>query len=156
MKKPEAFEAKVVKMCDFMSALQEVKPDFGMDENSLDNCIREGIIDTGARFRNIYDTCNGFIHQQTKEPLLTILLEGDNGCGKTALAAHLASKSQFPYVKLITPENFVGFTEMGKVAAITKIFDDAYKSPLSLIILDDIERLIEYIHLGPRFSNVIL
>ena len=50
----------------------------------------------------------------------------------------------------------MGYTEMGKVMAITKIFDDAYKSPLSLIILDDIERLIEYIHLGPRFSNVIL
>lgn len=37
-----------------------------------------------------------------------------------------------------------------------KTFDDAYKSPLSLIVLDDIERLIEFIHIGPRFSNAIL
>ena len=59
-------------------------------------------------------------------------------------------------MKLISPENFVGFTELGKVAAITKIFEDAYKSPLSLIILDDIERLIDFIHMGPRFSNAVL
>lgn len=45
---------------------------------------------------------------------------------------------------------------MGKIAAIVKMFDDAYKSPLSLIVLDDIERLIEFIHIGPRFSNAIL
>lgn len=45
---------------------------------------------------------------------------------------------------------------MGKIQAIVKIFDDAYKSPLSLIVLDDIERLIEFIHIGPRFSNNIL
>jgi vesicle-fusing ATPase len=37
-----------------------------------------------------------------------------------------------------------------------KIFEDAYKSSLSLIILDDIERLIEYIDIGPRFSNAVL
>jgi vesicle-fusing ATPase len=65
-------------------------------------------------------------------------------------------ESSFPFVKLISPENFVGYSEAGKVSQIVKIFEDAYKSPLSLIILDDIERLIEFIHIGPRFSNAIL
>ena len=37
-----------------------------------------------------------------------------------------------------------------------QVFDDAYKSKLSLIILDDIERLLEYVSIGPRFSNSIL
>ena len=36
------------------------------------------------------------------------------------------------------------------------MFEDAYKSPLSLIVLDDIERLLEFVHIGPRFSNQIL
>ena len=57
---------------------------------------------------------------------------------------------------MLSPENFVGFTENAKVAKIVSVFEDAYKSPLSLIILDDIERLIEFIHFGPRFSNYIL
>ena len=37
-----------------------------------------------------------------------------------------------------------------------KIFTDAYKSPLSCLILDDIERLIEWNPVGPRLSNTIL
>lgn len=57
---------------------------------------------------------------------------------------------------MISPENFVGTSEAVKIHQIVKIFDDAYKSNLSLIILDDIERLIEFIHIGPRFSNLIL
>ena len=37
-----------------------------------------------------------------------------------------------------------------------KIFDDAYRTPLSCIIIDNIERIIEFIEIGPRFSNLIL
>jgi vesicle-fusing ATPase len=39
---------------------------------------------------------------------------------------------------------------------IHKAFMDSYKSPLSLIFLDDIERLIDYVAIGPRFSNTVL
>jgi vesicle-fusing ATPase len=93
------------------------------------------------------------VKESENTPLLTILLEGENGCGKTALSAKLALQSNFPFVKLISPEKFVGMSDYQKLQEIVKIFDDAYKSPLSLIILDDIERLIEFIHIGPRFSN---
>lgn len=85
-----------------------------------------------------------------------MLLEGDNGSGKTALAAKIALDSGFPFVKMLSPEQFVGFTDFAKVQAIAKIFEDAYKSPLSLIVLDDIERLLEFVHIGPRFSNAVL
>merc|ERR1711988_1439084 len=37
-----------------------------------------------------------------------------------------------------------------------KIFDDARKSPRSIIILDQLERLLGYVPIGPRFSNEIL
>ncbi len=30
------------------------------------------------------------------------------------------------------------------------------QSPLSVIVLDDIERLLEYVAIGPRFSNAVL
>jgi len=36
----------------------------------------------------------------------------------------------------------VGFSESQKVTAITKTFTDSYKSPLSVVVVDDIERLI--------------
>ncbi|GBF95528.1 hypothetical protein Rsub_08509 [Raphidocelis subcapitata] len=50
----------------------------------------------------------------------------------------------------------VGYAEPAKGSTTTKIFEDAYKSPLSIVILDDIERLLEYVAIGPRFSNLIL
>ena len=33
---------------------------------------------------------------------------------------------------------------------------DSYKSPLSMILIDDIERIIDYTPLGPRFANTVL
>lgn len=87
---------------------------------------------------------------------MSILIDGSQRSGKTAIAAKLALESDFPFVKMISPENFVGYSELAKVHAIVKVFEDAYKSNLSLVILDDIERLIEFIHIGPRFSNTLL
>ena len=87
---------------------------------------------------------------------MTLLLDGKQGCGKSAIAAKVALNSDFPFVKLISPEQFVGVSEYAKIQKIVKVFDDAYKSSLSLIILDDIERLIEFISIGPRFSNLVL
>lgn len=39
---------------------------------------------------------------------------------------------------------------------IHKVFSDAYKSPLSILVIDDIESIIEFNPVGPRFSNTIL
>ncbi len=130
-----------------------------MDNDNLTNCVRGGIYTYGEAFNELYRTGMNFMNEiknSKTTPLLSLLLEGKNGSGKTALAAKLALESKFPYVKMITPENFVGYSEQGKISQIVKIFEDAYKSPLSLIILDDLERLIEFIHIGPRFSNPIL
>ncbi|KAL0406807.1 UNVERIFIED_CONTAM: Vesicle-fusing ATPase [Sesamum latifolium] len=88
-------------------------------------------------------------------PLITCLLEGPSGSGKTAMAATVGIQSDFPYVKIISAEQMIGLGEPTKCARIVKVFEDAYKSPLSIIILDDIERLLEYVALGPRFSNLI-
>ena len=68
-------------------------------------------------------------------------IPGDPGCGKTALAASIARDSNFPFIKILTPENMIGFAEGAKCGAIKKVFDDAYKSELSCIVVDDLERL---------------
>lgn len=91
-----------------------------------------------------------------KTPLLTCLLEGPSGAGKTALAASLGISSEYPFVKVVSAESMVGFSEASKSSQIAKVFEDAHKSSLSMIILDEIERLLEYVPIGPRFSNSIL
>ena len=143
----------------FLQALTEVLPAFGMDSKSLENAIRGGFYIYGPQMQELYKTCEEFIKSvknSASTTLLTVLLEGQNGSGKTALAAKLAMESDFLYAKMISPEMFVGKPDYAKVSEIVKIFEDAYKSNLSLIILDDIERLIEYISIGQRFSNLLL
>jgi vesicle-fusing ATPase len=68
-------------------------------------------------------------------------MHGPSGSGKTALAASIAMSSNFPFVKIISPEAVAGFNENAKVQYIIKIFNDSYKSPASLIVVDNIERL---------------
>ena len=50
----------------------------------------------------------------------------------------------------------IGPNETRKVNHLTKVFQDAYKSPLSVVIVDDIERILEFVPIGPQFSNAIL
>lgn len=43
-----------------------------------------------------------------------------------------------------------------KCQTLFQTFSDAYRSPLSVIFIDDIERIIEYTPVGCRFSNSVL
>ena len=53
--------------------------------------------------------------------LVSVLLEGPPNSGKTALAAQLAKMSDFPFVKVCSPEDMVGFTESAKCLQIRKV-----------------------------------
>jgi len=50
----------------------------------------------------------------------------------------------------------IGYTELEKCSQLQKIFEDAYKSPLSCIIIDNVERLLNYSTIGPIYSNLML
>merc|ERR1711933_221893 len=125
-------------------------------EDEFEQCIsRHGIMHFSSDFEQVLRSCESLVEQvrsSENTPLLSMLLYGSPGAGKTALSAFLASKSDYPFVRRIGSETFVGYSEHAKVSAITKIFEDAYKSPLSLVVLDDMERLMDYVPIGPRFS----
>lgn len=85
-----------------------------------------------------------------------ILLYGTGGNGKTSIALNYAKHSKFSYVKFITPDNFIGLTDMQKVLQLSKIFENAYKTTSACIVVDSIEKLVNYHPSGRRFSNSIL
>ena len=82
------------------------------------------------------------VRKSERTPLVSVLLHGPSGAGKTALAAPIAMGSDFPFIKLISPETMVGFTESQKIAQLHKVFADSYKSPLSVVVVDSLERLL--------------
>lgn len=144
---------------DFQKALTEVQPAFGQDHGALENCIEHGIIEFSDAFQKVLRKCTKVVNQvrsSESSSLLSVLLVGPPGSGKTALAAHLAHVADFPFARLIGSEDCAGFSEQEKIVHITQIFDDAHKSPLSVVILDDLEILMDFASIGPRFSNNIL
>lgn len=82
------------------------------------------------------------VRTSTRTPLVSVLLHGPPGSGKTAMAATIAQASQFPFIKLVSPESMIGMSPAQKISAINKVFNDSYKSPLSVIVIDNIERLL--------------
>ena len=146
-----------VNRSDFMKALDEVKPAFGISEEELETAMAAGVLHFSPYIENILQDGHLSVdYVRTDNSLLSVLLHGPPGAGKTALAARIAKDSGFPFIKLVSAGNMVGFSEMAKVQYLNKAFTDAYKSPQNIIILDDIERIIEWVPIGPRFSNVIL
>jgi vesicle-fusing ATPase len=147
---------------DFMKTISnhDVVPQFGnKPDDNLPQYFRNGIIDYGEGYKAVWSTLNRLVTQvRTSDhtPITSVLLEGHSYTGKTAMAAKLASESGFPYIRMITPDQFIGLREDDKCNRIHTIFTDAYKSALSIIILDDIERLIGYTPVGPRFDAQVL
>jgi vesicle-fusing ATPase len=156
---PDALQKLNICRADFMHALEhDVKPAFGTSNEAIEHLTREGIILWGPPVQSVIEEGSLRVEQARDGGLgiVSLLLEGPPDTGKTALAAHLALQSQFPFIKLCTPDDMVGYTETAKCMMIRKVFDDAYKSTLSCVVVDNIERLLDYGSVGPRYSNLVL
>ncbi|XP_063218099.1 vesicle-fusing ATPase 1-like [Bacillus rossius redtenbacheri] len=157
---PEAMEKLNVTREDFLHALEhDIKPAFGSSSELLEHFMGRGVINWGTPVSSLLEDGMLLIQQARATDasgLVSVLLEGPPNSGKTALAAQLAKNSEFPFVKVCTPEDMVGFTESSKCLQIRKVFDDAYRSQLSCILVDNIERLLDYGPIGPRYSNLTL
>ncbi|WUR02458.1 vesicle-fusing ATPase (NSF) [Vairimorpha necatrix] len=147
----------LVDMNDFMRALDEVKPSFGINE--LDFCKFQRTFYETSNFQNAVNLGRDFLRKLKNTNLYntsSLLFYGDPGVGKTNLAVKCSILSLFPFIKMISPRNIIGLSEYEKVNYIKNKFMDAYKSEESIVILDDIEGLIDFVNIGPRFSNAIL
>lgn len=149
----------IVQYADFERALNDIEPKFGAKSQELKAYYRNGFVPYGDIFNGMINTLNRLIEQvrtSDKTPLMSVLLSGPPNSGKTAIAAKLAVDSGFPFVRMISADEMIGYSDVSKCGHIHKAFMDSYKSPLSIIFLDDIERLIDYVPIGPRFSNTVL
>ncbi|CCF57025.1 hypothetical protein KAFR_0C00290 [Kazachstania africana CBS 2517] len=144
---------------DFLNALTEVTPAFGINEEDLKTCVEGGMILYSDRINAILKNGERYVRQvrqSEKSRLVSLLFHGPPGSGKTALAAAIALKSEFPFIRLISPNELTGMSESAKIAYIDNTFRDAYKSPLNILVIDSLETLVDWVPIGPRFSNNIL
>jgi vesicle-fusing ATPase len=143
---------------NFRKALQEVIPGFGMDQVNFEVYVRNPLVNYGQNYGNIVKMLDKMTNLTLKgsRQLTSVLLYGPPGSGKTSIASHYAKDSKFTYVKIITPEKYIGVGTYGRIFSFNKVFNDAYKAKESLIIIDNIERLVEYVATGPDFNNTLM
>lgn len=122
----------------FKNAMAEISPAFGTDNLEL------------------YHHTTLADNPLTANKSISVLLYGTHNSGKTNMAVDFAIKSEIPYIKMITADMLISMTEFQITNKINNIFCDAQKSQSAIIILDSIERIIQYTAIGPRFSNPIL
>ncbi|VDM28638.1 unnamed protein product, partial [Toxocara canis] len=150
----------MVNVEDFNYALEnDVKAAFGHSDEELEKFLVGGFITWSSQVSQILE--QGALHvKQTKSPdtrgFVSVLLAGAPNTGKSCLAAMIAKNSDFPFMKVISADDMVGYTETAKCMALRKMFDDAYRSPLSVLMVDNIERLLDFSPIGPRYSNSVL
>merc|ERR1719464_1350820 len=175
---PDAAEKLMITRADFLYSLEnDVKPAFGASQEKLQDFLSGGIIVWGNPVQDILEDGRLLLQQAAGSDgsgLVSIMLEGAPNAGKTALAAQLALNSGFPFVKICSPDDMVGFTESAKCMMIRKIFDDAYRSSNSCIVVGSLavmtwkwtkltrstqmygRHLPLSIHLHVRFLSIIL
>ena len=145
---------------DFERALEETVPAFGSkDKEELTVHTRNPLISYGDAYESLQYTLKKCLQQLKtggRTQLMTVLLEGDVATGKTAIAAKLALDSDLPFIRMISPDSLIGKSEVAKINILQKTFLDSYKTPLSIIFLDDLERIIDFTPVGMRFSNPVL
>ncbi|CAB1337973.1 unnamed protein product [Coregonus sp. 'balchen'] len=117
---------------DFLASLEnDIKPAFGTNSEDYASYIMNGIIKWG-------------------DPVTAVLDDGE------LLVQQTKNSDRTPLVSVLLEDKMIGHSEIAKCQAIKKIFEDAYKSQLSCVVVDDIERLLDYVPIGPRFSNLVL
>ncbi|CAB3407570.1 unnamed protein product [Caenorhabditis bovis] len=157
---PDAIEKLMINAADFDYALEnDVKPAFGRSDESLNKFLDRGLIVWDPEVNRILEE-GALLVESAKNPensgFVTAVLAGAPRSGKSCLAATIAKNSEFPFVKVVSPGDMVGFTESAKCLALRKAFDDAKRSKLSVLLIDNLERLLDYSPVGPRYSNLVL
>ena len=150
-----------LELSDFFKAVDEIKPQFGVDNDKFDIGIKEQPIDYGEMFELINTKLDEktYIPEDTYIQLKSVLLHGPIGSGKTTFAMNFAKRKNFPYTKIISPFNMVGLSETDKIKEINEVFENAYKTSRACIIINNLERLISYTSSIPSllsFSNSVL
>ncbi len=144
----------IITQHELIKSVKEIRPQFGSVSKEIElitNIYHELYSNEYTqRYEDILDKIN----KLTKGNLLSILIQGDSYVGKTTMASQIAIQSGLNCIKFINSESLMNYPF--KDALLYDIFEQAYRSDSSIIILDSIEKLIEYSKLGNVYNNKIL
>lgn len=141
---------------DFILAMEhDVKPALGKSEDRL-NALAKPMISWDPMIDIIQQELSEIVELAKSETIgmpYFVLLRGDSNAGLTTIAANMATQTNFPFIQIYSSETADGESEMVRIHHLKKLFQNAARSELSCIVLDDLENVLDYIHIGPTFSR---
>ncbi len=143
----------IVKMEYFLKSIREIAPTFGNINKKVLSLLPDKYVQLSLSHTFCYDKVNEFMVKNRR--IKTILICGENGTGKTALATKIAFDNNVKYTKIIRPIDMIFSDEHSKSHYISNEVTKSYISEKSLIVLDDVEICINYANFGNNvvFSN---
>src|SRR3990167_1754511 len=121
----------------FSKALREIVPAFGRSTQTFVD-----LLPVGKEIEFNDNQAQLFEIVKSTDRLTTCLVSGESRSGKTSLLCTLGMKSDVKYTRLIRPIDLIDIADHDKLKHINNIFQDAYLSEESLVIIDDLEIII--------------
>lgn len=153
----EMLDSIEVKKDDFVSAMKhEIKPALGASETILEK-IAKPIIVWDPAIELIKEQMSNAIMKTLEESSSRrthcVLIVGEANSGLTTIGGNMAAQSKFPFIRVFQAKDTAGEVESVAIQYMKKLFHDAERSEQSCILFDDIDVILRYCHIGPRFSD---
>lgn len=142
----------IVTMRDFLNAAEEVVPMFGKVSEDITEITRRPFIYWDV-VQELNDQAIEVISNLNSGHMYKIVVSGKPHTGKTKFVAHLAKQSKMSCIRMVTPEKLLKVPDRSKY--IIDMYEQCLKSDSSILILDNLERLVEW-SIGYRFNNQTL
>eukprot|EP00045_Choanoeca_perplexa_P013864 m.159095 g.159095 ORF g.159095 m.159095 type:complete len:885 (+) comp16482_c0_seq1:174-2828(+) len=103
---------------------------------------------TTETLNQLLSDAQALIDSASPQDVLSILITGLPGVGKTSLVLHALSQLNFEYVSVVSPVNYIGVPDGERLFRLRHMFEDAYKSSSAVIVLDNLDGLVDYMQVG--------
>jgi len=138
---------------DFMDAVKETMPMFG-NMNDISMYTRSPFICSDKTVELLYERITNSVDDIKQNSVKTICLWGVTKSGKTTMICDIAKNSGISNIRMVSLHNYL--KEHDKSGYIFEIYDQVIKTSKSILILDSLEILIEWVNLGRRFNTNLL
>jgi vesicle-fusing ATPase len=144
----------IVTQVELIKSANEIKPQYGSTSKEIEIITSVEFELYSNEYTKVYTDILEKIKNLASGNLLSIMIQGDTYVGKTMMACQIAKNCGFNCIKFIDAETLVN--SMFKENLIYDIFSQGYRSESFVLIIDSVEKIIEYSKLGNIYNNKIL
>lgn len=146
----------VVKMDDFLNAIENVSCTHASSKIQLSHLIPKKWFPNISYQKRLLKNLKPYTLLESNHRHMSVLINGPGLSGKTTIVAKLCLESNIKNIVYICAKDLLGMNDYDKCNHIQSMMEQAHRTNKSIIIFDEIERLINYVDIGPMFSNTLL